>query len=856
MKIVFIGTRRLDSIGGIENYMYNLTRRLTELGIQCVVYCESDHWGTEICNGVKIYHLRSLPSRFLTKPILGVIAMLHAILFVDNISLIHCNQWFSTAGAVFAWLAKIPLVMECHGLEWQRTKYTPRQQKIIHLMEYIFARTIHNLIVCSQNQCDYYKMHYHRNPAVVTGGCDIPVSDFISNESDYLKKWNLRKDGYFIFLGRLVQDKNVDLLIRSFQKTPFPNGIRLVIAGSNFQQPQYVQHLRKLAEGNRNILFTGDILNDEKSALLKNSLAFILPSVMEGLPIALLEAMSFRCRCIVSDIPGNMEVASDCAVIVKLNSEDDLSEKMHQIANSPDANESLRNLARQKVDRFSWMSIAKKYLTVAQTIAKKSSCSQVHSLLWMSLILVGAFLIRFHVSHENPMLSRDAIGLVEKAICWFESGRIVMPVSAHELFVSWKPPLLTAIMASGMNFGFSPVNVGLCFNLFCGVLLVLSVYLIALEMFEKRSWAFLCAVLAAVHPSLVRFSTIIQREAPYLLCASFLFYAVLTGIKRKSILPWCVAGIATAVGLGFRLESGEFPFFILIILGIFVLKRQINQSELFRICVAYFGTLLLIGVLICLSMGEYDIFSGYYFRRYLFIAGTAHPFDDAGWIPLAVPVLLFEPFFVISSIGFVLFVSKHIKTFSTTFIIIVAIASFSLLWRIFANNLMVSKRYYAIFILYAVFAAGYGFQEVGRKGIIGNVVSKLSFVFLLILCIGKDFHTNPFNRYLIDGLRCLSDQIPSVRKVKLYTNKLEEVSRIRFYTHNQFEIGALADSDELDCAIRREADDWDYQYLILFSEKNARTPWSGKESLYFSFTNRKQKGTISIFRICKGDGDE
>lgn len=198
--------------------------------------------------------------------------------------------------------------MQGHGLEWQRSKYSQGQQRIMKFMERLTAHSNRNLIMCSDDQTRYFKEKYNRNATTIPTAINLP--DTSTKESDVLKRFGIQPNKYFLFLARLVQDKNPNYLIEAFKKAQ-TSGFQLVVAGNNPSDQAYVEYLHSLAEGNEDIIFTGAVYAEDKDTLLRNAYGFCLPSTIEGLSISLLEAMSYRLPIIASDIPANREVLGD-----------------------------------------------------------------------------------------------------------------------------------------------------------------------------------------------------------------------------------------------------------------------------------------------------------------------------------------------------------------------------------------------------------------------------------------------------------------------------------------------------------------------------------------------------------------
>lgn len=360
MKIAFIGGRDVRNIGGIENYMLNLASKLVELGHEPLVFCESDRNEEKIINGFRAVFVKGPSSPFLCKPFVGLKATFRVIFREKDVDLIHYNAWPPSIWSPLARLAGIPSLMEGHGLEWQRSKYSHFHQKVLKLMEAYTARINRHLIMCSEAQVRYFKEKYNKDSVCIPTAINLSGP---SIDSSILSKYSLEKKKFYLFMGRLVQDKNPDILIRAFKKN-MPEGYKLVVAGDNAAMPQYVSYLHELANGENNIVFTGAVYGEDKETLLNNAFCFCLPSTIEGLSIALLEAMGHKLSVIASDIEANREVLGpDSAFWVRPENEEDLANALEKASRDAGSAASVIEENYKRVsDRYTWDKVAAAYI--------------------------------------------------------------------------------------------------------------------------------------------------------------------------------------------------------------------------------------------------------------------------------------------------------------------------------------------------------------------------------------------------------------------------------------------------------------------------------------------------------------
>lgn len=361
MKIVFIGGRDIHALGGIESYMYNLSRKLVERGHNPVVYCESDHDETVYENGVKVVYVKGPRSNILCKPWVGLKATLMTIVREKDADVIHYNAWPPSMWSFIARIFGFKTVLQEHGFEWRHSKYTILQKWILKFMELLTAYTNTNVIAVGKEQVRYFEKHYRRATTHIPTAVNMPAEQD-ADRSDVQKRFGLLQRRYFLFLGRLSQEKNIDCLIKAFKDSGI-GGFCMVIAGSNAANPKYVKRLEDLASGNENIKFVGNVYGEEKETLLRYAYAFCLPFATEGLSIALLEAMSYGLPVIATDIEANKAVLQANAVYVRPGNVGDLSEAFRYCVDDQAALSLMAEKNVEEVKRnYTWDIVTEQYL--------------------------------------------------------------------------------------------------------------------------------------------------------------------------------------------------------------------------------------------------------------------------------------------------------------------------------------------------------------------------------------------------------------------------------------------------------------------------------------------------------------
>lgn len=369
MKIVFIGGRSIHYIGGIETYMYNLCTNLAQRGHHVSYYCESNKNEIEYFNNFRVIHQRSINNVFLCKLYLSFKATIKSLMNDKGVDVYHYN---ATGPGFFSWIPLLlgkNVIVQSHGLEWKRTKWTAVQRRLLKGLHNFVMFFSKNIISVSDEQSIYIKKHNHRESTTIPTAVNLPEKDFTSN---ILHDHGLNSNEYFLFLGRLVKEKNPDVLIDAFIKSGITSK-KLVIAGDNQNDPTFVNLLHQKAKDRPEIIFTGSVRGFDKEFLIKESFAFCIPSTIEGLPITLLEAMSYAKICIASDIPSCREALGENGIWVIKENIESLAAKLTFVYYNQG---NLKNLGNANYERiinfFTWSDITKKYETYCNNLLLKT----------------------------------------------------------------------------------------------------------------------------------------------------------------------------------------------------------------------------------------------------------------------------------------------------------------------------------------------------------------------------------------------------------------------------------------------------------------------------------------------------
>ena len=216
------------------------------------------------------------------------------------------------------------------------------------------------IIVLSKGVQEYFKDTYGRETHFIPNGVNRPEikeAKFIT-ENLITEKFDLIKDSYILFLGRLVPEKGIRYLVEAFKDVKTDK--KLVIAGGSSDTDSFMVELKELAKDDNRIIFTGFVQGQMLDELYSNAYIYTLPSDLEGMPLSLLEAMSYGNCCLVSDIPECAEVVEDKALIFQKSNVEDLQEKLQNACEHP---EMVMEMKKQAADfickKYNWDDVVK-----------------------------------------------------------------------------------------------------------------------------------------------------------------------------------------------------------------------------------------------------------------------------------------------------------------------------------------------------------------------------------------------------------------------------------------------------------------------------------------------------------------
>lgn len=336
MKIVVTGTRGIPNVmGGVETHCEELFPRIAEKGEDVTVIRRSNYVsdGMTEWKGVRLVTLPS-PKK---KSFEAIIHTFRAINKAKKLGadILHIHAIGPALLVPYAKMRGMNVVFTHHGPDYDRDKWGFAAKTILKLGEIMGCMFADEVIVISDVIKNLIARKYGRTEHVHLIYNGVPRPD-ICDYPKYFEELGIEKGKYILGMCRFVPEKNLHHLVEAFASLMRKEnlGMKLVLAGDTDFEDGYSRGLKEMARKN-DVVLTGFIKGRKLHSLLTNCRCYCLPSSHEGLPIALLEAMSYKVPVVVSDIPANMEVGLPKENYFPCGDVKVLAEKLHEVMSKP-----------------------------------------------------------------------------------------------------------------------------------------------------------------------------------------------------------------------------------------------------------------------------------------------------------------------------------------------------------------------------------------------------------------------------------------------------------------------------------------------------------------------------------------
>jgi glycosyltransferase involved in cell wall biosynthesis len=371
MKIALLGSRGIPArYSGFETFYEQLAARLLKRGHQVTVYNRS-HFIEDVkgeYQGISIVSLPSIPSKHLDTITHTLISSIHSLFHHYDI-VYYCI----VGNSPLIWIPRLAgakVLLNVDGEDWAREKWAGFARWYQRRCEWVATKTAQVIISDARATEERYKNLYGAKTIFAPYGANIQRN----NGLQALEKWELMPDQYILYVGRLVPENAIDLLISAFKKVQIDK--RLVIIGDAPYSVEYKKYLHEIADDR--VVFTGYAFGSDYIQLSSHAYLYVQPSGIEGTRPALLDQMGFGNCVLVRNSAVNMEVIGNCGCFFdRERLLDSLKEKLQELVDSPETVSYFREKVHSRIEKYyNWEWIADFYEDLfARIIGKKSMIS-------------------------------------------------------------------------------------------------------------------------------------------------------------------------------------------------------------------------------------------------------------------------------------------------------------------------------------------------------------------------------------------------------------------------------------------------------------------------------------------------
>ena len=350
LRVAFIGGRGVISkYSGIESYYEEVGKRLAAMGHEVTIYCRNyftpaipEH------NGMRLVRLPTFRSKHFETVVHTLLSTAHA--FTQKYDLVHYHALGPALFSMLPRVAGLRSAVTVQGLDWQRGKWGRLASWILRLGEKASVKFPNGTMVVSRALERRYRETHGVSPFYVPNGGILRDR----SEPRRILEWGLEPGGYVLFLGRFSPEKGCHLLVDAFER--IETSVKLVLAGASSYCDDYSRELRRHQSERIRILdwVSGETLDE----LLTNAMIFVLPSDMEGLSLALLDAMGAGLCVLASDVPENREAVDGAGYTFERGNVSDLADRMGFLISNPAVRQAAGQMARKRIEeQYHWQAV-------------------------------------------------------------------------------------------------------------------------------------------------------------------------------------------------------------------------------------------------------------------------------------------------------------------------------------------------------------------------------------------------------------------------------------------------------------------------------------------------------------------
>lgn len=367
MKIAIIGSRGYPYVySGYETFVSEVAPLLVKKGIEVHVYCHKQLFASrpKEVNGIRLHYFSAIKTKSLSQWSNSFLCTVHAVFSKYDVIL-----YVNSANGIFGPLTRLfrkRTAINVDGLEWLRPKWKGLGGKVFYFSSKMATRWMDKIITDADAMRDIYLEEFKTDSVVIAYGAHIRYS----KRPELISKWNLKKDSYYLIVGRLIPDNNALLILEEFIRS---NSCRqLVIVGDVPYEDEYATRIKGVKD--ERIIFTGYVNGSEELAeLYHNCFAYFHGHEFGGTNPTLLKALAYGCAILALDTKFSREVLKNGEFGLFFEKTDkSLCDLMDNIEKTPELLEKYKTRSRDRIqEHYTWEKIGQQYYDLLISINKK-----------------------------------------------------------------------------------------------------------------------------------------------------------------------------------------------------------------------------------------------------------------------------------------------------------------------------------------------------------------------------------------------------------------------------------------------------------------------------------------------------
>jgi len=370
LRVAMTGLRGFPHVqGGVETHAEHLCPLLHEAGCDVEVLVRTpympaskgDEW-----HGVRFQRLPAPHSKGMEAIVHTFLAVMHPGL-VRRPDVLHIQSIGPAIMTPLARLLGLRVVVTHHGPDYDRQKWGRFAKWVLRTGEAWGMRFAHRRIVISETIRDLVQSNYGLKVDLIPNGVTLPE---LPNSTGALELFGLTPGCYVLLVSRLVPEKRHLDLISAFSAADLDDW-KLVLVGASDHPDEYTRKVFDTAKATPNVVTTGFQSGLALRELYAHAGLFVLPSSHEGLPIAMLEALSYGLRVVASDIPANVEVGLGANHYSPLGNVDQLACRLKEFAAQPIDARSREETRQWVIQKYDWRRIAEQTHAIYREVCRQ-----------------------------------------------------------------------------------------------------------------------------------------------------------------------------------------------------------------------------------------------------------------------------------------------------------------------------------------------------------------------------------------------------------------------------------------------------------------------------------------------------